>query len=112
MCRQSSAEIVEEFWSAVWKARDPEAIDHFIDDDFVITTGGVDVVSKAAFKEWAKQFLAKITDLEFEVLETFQNEDGTRVASRWRIFGKNNGILDTAPDQRPITFTGTAIWAV
>jgi hypothetical protein len=53
-----------------------------------------------------------INDLEFETVETFQNEDGSRVASRWRVTGKNNGILGTAPDQRPIAFTGTAVWAV
>ena len=65
-----------------------------------------------AFKEWAAQFMGKITDLEFEAVETFQNEDGSRVASRWRITGKNNGMLGTAADQRPITLTGTAVWAV
>ena len=41
-----SVRIVEEFWSAVWKARNPEAAAHFIVDDFVITTGGVDIVAK------------------------------------------------------------------
>jgi hypothetical protein len=53
----------------------------------------VDVVSRTKFKEWAAAFMAKINDLQFEVIETFQNEDGSRVASRWRIAGKNNGIL-------------------
>jgi hypothetical protein len=42
---------VEEFGAAVWKAGDPDAIDGFVVDDFVITTGGVDVVSKDGFKE-------------------------------------------------------------
>jgi hypothetical protein len=35
----------------VWKARNPTAIGDFVVDDFVITTGGVDVVSKPKFKE-------------------------------------------------------------
>jgi SnoaL-like polyketide cyclase len=108
----NSVKIVEEFWKRVWKARNPAAIDDFVVDDFVITTGGVDIVSKAKFKEWASAFMAKINDLQFEVIETFQNEDGRRVASRWRITGKNNGMLDTPPDQQPISFTGTAVWAV
>jgi SnoaL-like polyketide cyclase len=112
MSKLDSVRIVEQFWAAVWKARDPEPIDRFVVDDFVLTTGGVDVVSRAAFKEWAAQFMGRITDLEFEAVETFQNEDGSRVASRWRITGKNNGMLGTAADQRPITFTGTAVWAV
>src|SRR6266849_7621583 len=68
--------------------------------------------SKRKFKEWASAFMAMINDLQFEVIETFQNEDGSRVASRWRIAGRNNGILGTAADQRAISFTGTAVWAV
>jgi hypothetical protein len=40
----NSVEIVEEFWERVWKARNPAAIDNFVIEDFVITTGGVDVV--------------------------------------------------------------------
>jgi hypothetical protein len=40
----NSVKIVEEFWERVWKARNPAAIDDFVIEDFVITTGGVDVV--------------------------------------------------------------------
>ncbi|HEY7157539.1 MAG TPA: ester cyclase [Gemmataceae bacterium] len=112
MKRLNAVRIVEEFWAAVWKARNPDAIDRFVVEDFVLTTAGVDVVSKDKFKGWVKQFLAKVTDLEFEVMETFQNEDGSRVASRWLVTGKNNGVLGTVADQRPIAFTGTAVWAV
>jgi hypothetical protein len=108
----NSVKIVEEFWTAVWQARNPGAIDNFVVDDFVITTGGIDIVSREKFKEWASAFMEKINDLRFEVLETFQKEDGTRVASRWRITGKNNGVLGTPADQKSISFTGTAIWAV
>ena len=79
----NSVRIVEEFWARVWKAREPEAIDDFVIDDFVITSGGADVVSRTKFKEWAAAFMAKINDLQFEVIETFQNEDGSPVASRW-----------------------------
>jgi hypothetical protein len=48
----NSVKIVEEFWAAAWKARNPAAIDDFVVDDFVITTGGIDIVSKEKFKEW------------------------------------------------------------
>src|SRR5262245_31042969 len=112
MVRPDSVRIVEEFWAAVWKARDPEAIDRFVVDDFVLTTGGVDVVSKAKFKEWVGQFLERIADLEFEVVETFQNEDGSRVASRWRVTGRNNGLMGTEPNGAPFEMCGTAIWEV
>jgi hypothetical protein len=76
----NAVKIVEEFWSAVWKDRNPDAIDRFVVDDFVLTTGGVDVVSQGKFKEWVRRFLEKITDFRFEVVETFQNADGSRVA--------------------------------
>jgi hypothetical protein len=56
--------------------------------------------------------VGKVADLEFEVVETFQNEDGSHVASCWQVTGKNNGVLGMPADQRPIDFTGTAIWAV
>src|SRR5260370_42685632 len=78
--RRNGEKIGEEFWKRLWKACNPAAIDKFVIDDFVITTGGVDVVSRTKFKEWAAAFMAKINDLQFEVIETFQNEDGSRVA--------------------------------
>src|SRR6516225_2705628 len=108
----NSVKIVEDFWAAVWKARNPDAIDKYVVDHFVITTGGIDIYTKDRFKEWVQQFLEKINDLEFEVVETFQNEDGSRVASRWRIRGKNNGRLGTPPDHQPISYAGMTISAV
>ena len=108
----NSIEIVENFWEAVWKSRNPNAIADFVVDDVILTTGGVDVVGKENFIAWAGQFLKKIDDFRFEVLETFQNSDGSRVASRWRFTGRNNGVFGTVADHRPISCTGTAIWAV
>ncbi|GAA3838999.1 ester cyclase [Amycolatopsis tucumanensis] len=35
-----------------------------------------------------------------------------RVPSRWRVHGRNKGVLGTEPDGRPIAFTGTAVWEV
>ena len=34
------------FWDRVWKGRNPAAIDDLAVDDFVLTTGGIDVASK------------------------------------------------------------------
>ena len=34
------------------------------------------------------------------------------MASRWKVTGKNNGLLGSVKDQAPISFTGTAIWAL
>ena len=107
-----SVTIVERFWDAVWKAENPNAIADFVVDDFVIITGGVEVVGKENFIGWVRSFLEKINDFNFEVIETFQNEDGSRVTSLWRVTGKNNGMFNTAPSQQPISFTGTAVWTV
>ena len=112
MARIDAVSIVEDFWKSVWQSRDPAAIDRFVVGDFVITSDGVDIRSREKFKQWVAGFLDKIDDFQFEVIETFQNEDGSRVASRWRVSGKNNGLLGSVKDQTPISFTGTAIWAL
>jgi hypothetical protein len=85
--------IVESFWADVWVARDPEAVDHYVVEDVVITSGGMDIHTKDAFKQWVRDFLSKIVDFEFETIESFQNADGSRVASRWRVRGRNNGMF-------------------
>lgn len=112
MSKQNAVKIVEAFWAAVWRDKNFDAIDEFCVEDFVITSGGVDVVSRASFKAWAEQFNQRITDLRFEVLETFQNEEGNRVASRWRVSGRNNGMFGLPADQREVSFTGTAVWQI
>jgi steroid delta-isomerase-like uncharacterized protein len=108
----SSAEIVESFWHAVWNGHDPDAVDEFVVDDFVITSGGERIEGRENFKAWIRAFLAQVHDLELEIVETFQNQDGSRVASRWKVHGRNNGVLGTEPDGRPISFSGTAVWEV
>ncbi|MGJ5819574.1 ester cyclase [Paludibaculum fermentans] len=107
-----SVKIVDQFWTAVWKSRNPDAIADFVVDDVIITTGGVAIQGRDKFIAWAWDFLSRINDLQFEVLETFQNQDGSRVASLWRLTGRNNGMMGTPPDQQPISLTGTAIWSV
>lgn len=108
----NSVNIVEAFWAAVWQGKDFDAIDRFCVEDFVITSGGVDIASRTSFKAWAKQFNQQISGLAFEVVETFQNADGSRVASRWIVSGRNNGMFGLPPDHREVRFTGTAVWQV
>ena len=112
MPQLDAVKIVESFWADVWVARNPEAVDRYVVEDFVITSGGVDIRTRDAFKQWLRDFLSKILDFNFETIESFQNADGTRVASRWRVHGRNNGMFGLPPDGRPIEFTGTAVWAV
>lgn len=64
-------------------------IDRFVVDDLILISGGKEIS-----------------------VESFQNEDGNRGASGWRVVGRNNGILGGESGQREIAFTGTAVWAV
>ena len=112
MSTQNSVDIVHAFWDEVWNAHDPAAADRFVTDDFVIVTGGETIFGRGNFKAWIEGFLAKLTDLHLEVVESFQNADGSRVTSRWLLTGKNNGLFGTAPDRQDIAMTGTAVWAV
>lgn len=108
----NSVDIVHAFWDEVWNAHNAAAVDRFVADDFVIVTGGEVVSGRENFKQWVEGFLARINDLHLEVLESFQNADGSRVASRWLLTGKNNGFAGTTPDQQEINMTGTAVWAL
>jgi hypothetical protein len=110
--KSNSAAIVEGFLRDVWQRQNPEAVDKYVSDDFVITTGGKDIRSRAAFKKWVADFQSKISDMKLEILETIQNADGSRVVTRMRLTGKNNGMLGLKPDQKPFVLTATAVWAV
>lgn len=107
-----STEIVLAFWDEVWNAHDPDAVDRFVVDDVVLVSGGQEISGKENFKNWIREFLGNVNDLHLDAIETFQNEDGTRVTSRWVLTGTNNGFLGTEPDQQPIAMTGTAVWEV
>ncbi|MEU1620959.1 nuclear transport factor 2 family protein [Streptomyces sp. NPDC005722] len=112
MAHRSSVEIVEAFREEVWNGHDADRIDDFVTEDFVLTQPGGSVEGREDFKAWFTAFLGQVDDLRIEVVETFQNEDGSRVASRWIVHGRNNGLLGTEPDGRPVSFSGTAVWAV
>jgi steroid delta-isomerase-like uncharacterized protein len=112
MSTSNSVDIVHAFWDQVWNAHDAAAVDRFVVDDFIIVTGGETTTGRENFKRLVAGFLAKVTDLHLEVIESFQNADGSRVAFRWLLTGKNNGFLGTQPDQQDIAMTGTAVWAV
>ncbi|MET8638443.1 nuclear transport factor 2 family protein [Streptomyces sp. NPDC004680] len=58
----SSTEVVEAFWSEVWKARNPDKIDDFVVEDFVITSGGERIEGRENFKAWVRDFLDGIDD--------------------------------------------------
>lgn len=111
--RAQAEQLVTAFWERVWTpAPDLQAVDDLVVEDFVLTSAGSQVKGRDAFKAWIEVFQTKAKDVQLEVFETFANADATRVTSRWRATGINNGVLGTKPDGRPISFTGIAIWEV
>jgi ketosteroid isomerase-like protein len=109
---RDSVAVVHSFWDEVWNAHDSAAVDRFVVEDFVIVSGGETIKGRENFKRWIDAFSSRVDDLHLEVVESFQNSDGSRVASRWVLTGRNGGILGSEPDLREISMTGTAIWAV
>src|SRR6185503_3207313 len=75
-----STMIVNAFWDEVWNAHEPDAVDKFVADDVVIEAGGQEITGKENTKNWVKQFLDHVDDLHVDTIETFQDEDGTRVS--------------------------------
>lgn len=112
MTDRTAVKIVESFWREVWQAKDPQAAARFVAEDFVITSGGVDIVGRDAFIRWIGAFLSTIEDFEFGAIETFQNAQGTRVASRWKLAGKNRGFIGGRSCNSPFEMLGTAVWEV
>ena len=102
-----------EFFERVWAPpHDLDAIDELMTEDYVITSGGVTIRGRDAFKEWVREFQRLLLDATNETLEVFSNASGDRVVSRWICRGRNNGIFGLPPDGRPVAFTGIAIWRV
>ncbi|MGY2342649.1 ester cyclase [Pseudomonas sp. SDO5532_S415] len=112
MSTNHAVEIVERFWREVWQARDPQAAARFVAEDFVITSGGVEITGREQFIEWIGVFLSKIEDFRFGAIETFQNAEGSRVASRWKLCGKNKGFVGGRACLTPFEMLGTAVWEV
>ena len=107
-----STEKVLRFFDEVWNAHDLDAVDKFVRDDVVLATGRQESFGKENLKNWIKGFFDTVNDLEVDAGETFQNQDGTRVTSRWVLMGTNNGFLGTPPNGEKIAVSGIAVFAV
>ena len=107
-----STEKVLRLWDEVWNAHDLDAVDKFFADDVVLATGRQEGTGIENLKNWIKGFFDKVNDLEVDAVETFQNEDGTRVTSRWVLMGTNNGLSATQPNGEEIALSGIAVSAV
>jgi len=105
--------LVLTFWENVWNPPyQLDLIDRLMPEDFVITSAGKRIEGRENFKEWVANFHDKAPGLRLENLEILTAKEGERVISRWKATAHNNGMLGSEPDQRPITFTGIAIWKI
>jgi hypothetical protein len=105
--------LAREFFRRVWAPpHDLTAIDQLMTADYRITTAGHVVEDRDAFKSWVAGMQALVADATNEHLEIIANPAGDRVVSRWITRGRNNGMFGLVADQRPIEFTGIAIWRV
>lgn len=101
------------FLERVWSApSDLEAIDQLMTEDYVITSAGLIVRGREAFKEWVRRFQEVLEGATNEVLDVFADASGERVVSRWICRGMNRGIFGLPDDGRPIAFSGIAVWRV
>ena len=50
----NAVQIVESFWANQWVAGNPEAVDRYVVDDFVITSAGEEIRSRDVFKQWVR----------------------------------------------------------
>ena len=84
------------FLAAVWKApQDVDAIDRFVLDDSSLPRAASMLFFEGQFKDWVTQFFERVTDLKFEVVETFQNEDVSRVALAGQSFRMSGTVVVT-----------------
>ena len=113
MGKGSSTDVARKFLEQVW--RSPPSFEDFDDlvvEDFVFISAGRRIEGREEFKKWATGFIAAIGNMELEVVESFENRDGSRVAATWRVTGMNNGAFGTKPDGSPIEMTGSSIMTV
>lgn len=102
-----------DFFRRVWAPpHDLDAIDELMTPDYRITTAGEVIEGRELFKAWVAGMQAKLLEATNEHLELFTDATGERIVSRWITRGINNGLLGLPPDQRPVAFTGIAIWRV
>lgn len=110
---EQSEHLAREFFRRVWAPpHDLAAIDELMTPDYRIVTAGNAVEGRDRFKSWVADMQALVADATNEHLEIISNVSGDRVVSRWVTRGRNNGMFGLPADQRPIEFTGIAIWRV
>ena len=110
---ETAERLARAFFARVWAPpHDLDAIDELMTEDYRITTAGVTVAGREAFKRWVGEFQKLVGHARNEHVEVFTDATGDRVVSRWVTRGTNNGVFGLPADGRAFSFTGIAIWRV
>ncbi len=105
--------LAREFFRRVWAPpHDLDAIDELMTEDYRITTAGRLVEGRPAFKAWVAAMQGTVRDATNEHLEIITSAAGDKVVSRWLTRGRNGGMFGLPADDRPVEFSGIAIWQV
>ena len=108
-----SIDLVLRFWRELWNPPyNIAVIDEILSDDFVFVSAGTEIVTRAAFKEWAIRFQSIFEDGRLYIVDTLANADGTKVVGRWKTTGKNRGLFGLPPDGQTVELTGISIMQV
>ena len=100
-------------WNNVWSyPYNLDLIDELMVEDFIITNAGKEIRGRDNFKQWVVSFLGVLNNCHLENIDIFESKDGSKVVSRWKLTGFNNGLMGLEPDQQPISMTGTAVWQI
>jgi hypothetical protein len=100
-------------WNNVWSyPYNLDLIDELMVEDFVITNAGKEIRGRDNFKQWVVSFLGVLSNCHLENIDIFESKDGSKVVSRWKLTGFNNGLMGLEPCQRAVEMTGTAVWLI
>jgi hypothetical protein len=94
--KKGANEFGQDFWAEVWKApQDVDAIDRFVVDDSSLPRAASTLFFEGQIQGLGDAFFERVTDLKFEVVETFQNEDVSRVALAGQSFRMSGTVVVT-----------------
>ena len=105
--------LAEDFFRRVWAPpHDLGAIDELMTHDYRITSAGLVIEGRDAFKSWVAEMQRHVAGATNQHLDLFTDGSGEKIVSRWVTRGRNQGIFGLPPDDSAIEFSGIAIWKV
>jgi hypothetical protein len=108
MTIRNSVAIVEDFWRQVWqRPQNPEVIDELVSRRLHSDLGWDRNSLTRRLQSLGEEFLGAGAGIRVPHRGDIQNQDDTRVASRWRVTGRNAGLMGTPPNGVPFEMTGT-----